>query len=136
MLACQVHGITKPSPRSFLLILALATSIAAPLLLARAQEAHHDGLQPGSGPPPAWPSSPFHGVIDGATGLPIPCLCRYQGEAYRLGDTVCMNTHLGRQLTRCDLFLNNTSWVPTGVPCTTSALPQSFAARRAGRGLF
>ncbi|HXE69315.1 MAG TPA: hypothetical protein VN523_08145 [Hyphomicrobiaceae bacterium] len=41
-----------------------------------------------------------------------------------------MNTHLGRQLTRCDLFLNNTSWVPTGVPCTTSALPQNFAARR------
>jgi hypothetical protein len=83
----------------------------------------------GDGPPPAWPNSPFHGVIDGATGMPIPCRCRYQGVAYRLGDTVCMNTPRGTQLTRCDLFLNNTSWIPTGVPCTTSALPQSVASR-------
>jgi hypothetical protein len=95
----------------------------------RAEDAQHGDAAAGTGPPPAWPSSPFHGVTDGATGQPIPCLCRYQGVAYRLGDTVCMNTHLGRQLTRCDLFLNNTSWVPTGVPCTTSTLPQSFASR-------
>jgi hypothetical protein len=110
------------------MVLALAMTIASLCSLASAEEPHHGGPAPGSGPPPAWPSSPFHGVIDGATGLPIPCLCRYQGIAYRLGDTVCMNTHLGRQLTRCDLFLNNTSWVPTGAPCTTSALPQTFAA--------
>jgi len=116
--------------------LALAISIAALLAQARAEEAHQGAPAPGSGPPPAWPSSPFHGVIDGATGLPIPCQCRYQGTAYRLGDTVCMNTHLGRQLTRCDLFLNNTSWVPTGVPCTTSALARRFAARLSRPGLF
>jgi hypothetical protein len=35
-----------------------------------------------------------------------------------------MTTHLGVQLARCDLFLNNTSWVPTGVPCTMSLLPR------------
>jgi len=76
------------------------------------------------GPPPAWPTSPYHGVISGATGEPIPCRCRFRGNAYRLGDTVCMTTHLGVQLARCDLFLNNTSWVPTGVPCTMSLLPR------------
>jgi len=27
------------------------------------------------------------------------------------------------QLARCDLLLNNTSWVPIGVPCTMSHLP-------------
>jgi hypothetical protein len=111
------------------LIVALATIIAGPLPRAPAEEPHHPLPTPGSGPPPAWPSSPFHGVIDGATGLPIPCLCRYQGAVYRLGEEVCMTTHLGRQLTRCDLFLNNTSWVPTGVPCTISSLPKTFAAR-------
>ena len=127
MLAWRPHGITKPTPRCCLWIVALATIIVGPLPQAPAEEPHRGA--PGSGPPPAWPSSPFHGVIDGASGLPIPCLCRYQGIVYRLGDTVCMNTHLGRQLTRCDLFLNNTSWVPTGLPCTTSALPQTLAAR-------
>ena len=82
----------------------------------------------GSGPPPAWPTSPFHGVISGATGEPIPCRCRFRGGAYRLGDTVCMSTHLGVQLARCDLILNNTSWIPTGVPCTMSLLPRRSAS--------
>jgi len=116
-----------PTVLAFAVLVALATSMAG--LCPRAEEAQPGDGAAGAGAPPAWPSSPFHGVIDGATGQPIPCLCRYQGVAYRLGDTVCMNTHLGRQLTRCDLFLNNTSWVPTGVPCTTSTLPQSFASR-------
>ena len=74
---------------------------------------------------PAWPASPYHGVIDG-DGQKIPCRCRFQGTAFRLGDTVCMNTHLGVQLARCDLFVNNTSWVPTGVPCTISRAPLSL----------
>jgi hypothetical protein len=72
-------------------------------------------------PPPAWPTSPFHGVIDG-DGKRIPCLCRFRDTDYRLGDTVCMNTYQGVQLARCDLFLNNTSWVPIGVPCTMSGI--------------
>jgi hypothetical protein len=70
-------------------------------------------------PPPAWPTSPYHGLTDG-DGKRIPCLCRFRDMDYRLGDTVCMNTHLGVQLARCDLFLNNTSWIPIGVPCTIS----------------
>jgi hypothetical protein len=88
-----------------------------------------DGGAAGDGPPPAWPTSPFRGVISGATGEPIPCRCRFKGSAYRLGDTVCMATPQGVQLARCDLFLNNTSWVPTGVPCTMSRLETRIARR-------
>jgi hypothetical protein len=80
----------------------------------------------GAGPAEAWPSSPFHGVISGATGQPIPCRCRFNGSAFGLGQTVCMNTYLGVQLARCDLLLNNTTWVPTGVPCTLSS-PRLFS---------
>jgi hypothetical protein len=80
-------------------------------------------------PPPAWPNSPFHGVISGATGEAIPCRCRFRGDAYRLGDTVCMNTPLGVQMARCDMVLNNTSWIPLGVPCTMSRLPTHLAQR-------
>jgi hypothetical protein len=80
-------------------------------------------------PPPAWPTSPFHGVTSGATGQAIPCRCRFGGSEFRLGDTVCMSTHLGVQLARCDLVLNNTSWVPMGVPCTMSRLPARLARR-------
>ena len=104
----------------------LAAALLVPLHPPRvvAQEA-----QDAQGAPPAWPNSPFHGIIDGATGQPIPCRCRARGSQFRLGDTVCMNTHLGIQLARCDMVLNNTSWVPIGVPCTLSRLndPRSMA---------
>lgn len=68
---------------------------------------------------PAWKSSPFHGVI-GGDGNVIPCRCLYRGMAYKLGEKVCMNTHLGTVLTECDLQQNNTSWVPTSEACTIS----------------
>lgn len=68
----------------------------------------------------AWRTSPFHKQIDGATGKPIPCVCRFRGEGYRLGATVCMQTHMGVVIARCDLLLNNTTWAPTDQPCTTS----------------
>lgn len=119
MLGSRPHGIARLD----LALLRLALPAAAALLAPAAPVA---ALEPEaaaqSAPAPAWPTSPFHGVISGATGQPIPCRCRFQGAAYRLGDTVCMTTHLGIQLARCDLFLNNTSWVPTGVPCTMSRL--------------
>jgi hypothetical protein len=72
-------------------------------------------------PPPAWPNSPFLNTVDGVTGMPIPHLCRSGGSTFQLGDTVCMNTHLGVQLARCDLLLNTTSWVPIGVPCNLNS---------------
>jgi hypothetical protein len=66
-----------------------------------------------------WRSSPFHGVTDGF-GQTIPCRCRFGGREYRLGEIVCMNTHVGTVMTRCDLIDNNTSWIPTSEPCTIS----------------
>lgn len=105
----------------------LAAVLAAPLPPSRAL-AQQDPGSPGV-PPPAWPTSPFHGVPSGDTGEPIPCRCRFNGSEFRLGDTVCMRTHLGVQLARCDLMLNNTSWVPIGVPCTMSRLNTRLARR-------
>jgi hypothetical protein len=77
-----------------------------------------------------WRTSPWHGVIDGA-GRIIPCRCRFQGREYRLGETVCMQTHVGTVLTRCDLLMNNTSWIPTSDACTISGAPSgtSVAAK-------
>ena len=105
----------------------VAVTLLVPLHPSRAVE--ETGSDPATGvPPPAWPTSPYHGVISGATGEPIPCRCRYRDSDFQLGATVCMNTHLGVQLARCDLFLNNTSWIPIGVPCTMSALPRRLGS--------
>jgi hypothetical protein len=117
-----MHGVVN---RTFRLVGAIVLGVAVLALLRPAGGAESLG----NSPPAAWPTSPFHGVISGATGEPIPCRCRHQGSAYRLGDTVCMSTHLGVQLARCDLVLNNTSWIPTGVPCTMSSLPSHLAER-------
>ena len=100
-----------------------AAVVAATLLVPRLPSRAAEVADTGAGArvaPPAWPTSPFHGVISGATGEPIPCRCRFRDGDYSLGEEVCMSTHLGVQLARCDLVLNNTSWIPTGVPCTMS----------------
>ena len=116
MVGLRVHGIAAATPR-----LATAAVLAAGIVVSVAAAGQTTSEPNGATPPPAWPSSPYHGVLDG-DGKRIPCLCRFGGADYRLGDTVCMSTHLGVQLARCDLFLNNTSWIPTGVPCTMSRL--------------
>lgn len=71
----------------------------------------------------AWRTSPFHGVTNEATGQPIPCLCLFRGRQFRVGERVCMQTPDGIRITRCDLVLNNTSWIPTDEPCTMSMRP-------------
>lgn len=71
-------------------------------------------------PPASWPTSPHRGVIDG-WGRKIPCRCRFNGKAYQLGEIVCMRTHVGTVLTRCDIFENNTSWIPSQQPCQPDA---------------
>ena len=93
-------------------------------------------------PGEAWRSSPFHGVPNAATGNKIPCVCVYRGREYRLGESICMNTHVGTVVTRCDLSLNNTTWAPTEEPCTVSRVvsptqfaclaPSQFMSRPAG----
>lgn len=71
-------------------------------------------------PPASFPTSPHRGVIDGS-GRVIPCRCRFNGKAYQLGEIVCMRTHVGTVLTRCDIFGNNTSWMPSHQPCEPDA---------------
>jgi hypothetical protein len=78
---------------------------------------------------PNWPSSEYHGKIDG-NGNPIPCRCLFRGQSYKLGTTVCMNTHKGTVMAECDLVQNNTSWVPTNEPCTISQGPPPWPQTR------
>jgi hypothetical protein len=78
---------------------------------------------------PAFPTSPFHRVLDGNQQT-IPCRCSYRGQLVPLGTSVCMQTHVGRQIARCDLNINVTTWVPTGVSCEMSALPAWSSLRK------
>jgi hypothetical protein len=99
-----------------------ATAPSAAAQTAAPQAPADSGAQDPPGMPPAnWPNSPHRGVIDGWTGKPIPCRCRFDGKSYRLGEIVCMSTHVGTVLTRCDIFENNTSWMPSRQPCTPKA---------------
>ncbi len=59
----------------------------------------------------------------------IRCICRFKGRDYGLGQVVCINLPSGSMLKRCGMHLNNTSWEPMNIPCTTSGLPMS---RRVG----
>ena len=98
------------------LIAAAATSLTLQArLLAQDGKAPPAGVSPQS----EWRSSPFHGVV-GGDGNVIPCRCLFRGTAYKLGERVCMNTHLGTVIAECDLQQNNTSWIPTAEACTTS----------------
>jgi hypothetical protein len=97
----------------------LTVAVAAVLSVAAVLGAVSANADPAPGE--AWKSSPHHGVTNGATGRPIPCLCRFRDRDFRLGDAVCMQTHLGVMITKCDLQLNNTTWVPTHQPCTLSS---------------
>lgn len=110
------------------LVVRLATGAAIALLAglapAAAQQSTPGAQAPAQGgadapeglPPPNFPTSPHRGVIDG-WGRPIPCRCRFDGKSYQLGEIICMSTHVGTVLTRCDIFGNNTSWMPSREPC-------------------
>lgn len=92
----------------------------APEGQAAAEPAQEPAKDPVGLPPSNWRSSPHHAVIDG-WGRTIPCRCRFNGKAYKLGEIVCMKTHVGTVLTRCDIFENNTSWIPSRQPCEPDA---------------
>lgn len=103
------------------LVLLAAAGIAPTAKAQKAAPAEGTAEEPQGLPPANWPTSPHRGVIDGWTGKPIPCRCRFNGKAYQLGEIVCMRTHVGVVLTRCDIFGNNTSWVPSREPCQPDA---------------
>lgn len=104
----------------------LAAAAAISLLLvpiAASPSASAEPGQPAQSDPRITPGQ----VIDG-WGMPIPCRCLFQGQAFKLGDVVCMNTPVGTVLTRCELFLNNTSWMPSQQPCTISQIRSGAVA--------
>jgi hypothetical protein len=92
------------------------TAAFAALVLGATFPVHAQTPAPGE----AYKTSPFHKATSAATGKPIPCLCVFGGRNYRVGEAVCMRTHMGVVITKCDLHLNNTTWVPTEEPCTVS----------------
>jgi hypothetical protein len=103
------------------LVLCVVMAIGSEAMAQQAATSEGTVQEPQGLPPANWPTSPHRGVIDGWTGKPIPCRCRFNGKAYRLGEIVCMQTHVGTVLTRCDIFENNTSWIPSRQPCEPDA---------------
>jgi hypothetical protein len=78
---------------------------------------------------PAYLTSPYHGVLDG-NGQIIPCRCLYRGQDFKVGDVVCMAMPSGTVMTRCDLVLNNTSWIATTEHCVLSQSRPAFTVAR------
>ena len=50
------------------------------------------------------------------------CRCRYFGEYYSLGSTVCIKTPAGMRIAYCSMNLNNTSWDITEESCPVTDL--------------
>jgi hypothetical protein len=50
------------------------------------------------------------------------CTCRYFGQDYHLGETVCLRGPNGSRLARCSMLLNNTTWTPLKQECPTTRL--------------
>lgn len=107
------YGVTRRHRLIWPGVAALAAALVAMLgAIVHAQTVPSEGLVVGD--PPHQGPYPH-----------IRCICRFNGQEYRLGQIVCISSPSGSTLSRCGLHLNNTSWVPLGVPCTTSALPMS-----------
>jgi hypothetical protein len=119
-----------------LLLVAVAIAASALILLpvdGRAESPAVAAPASNAAPGEAWRTSPFHRATSGATGQPIPCRCRFQEREYRLGEAVCMTTHVGTVIARCDLNQNITTWVPTTDACVVSMLTPSGQSRPTAR---
>lgn len=63
------------------------------------------------------------GMMIGATLATAPafagenCQCRAAGHYYSIGAVACLGPRLNRQLARCEMTLNNTSWKMLGIAC-------------------
>ncbi|HEX2528350.1 MAG TPA: hypothetical protein VHL31_18870 [Geminicoccus sp.] len=50
-----------------------------------------------------------------------PCPCTYPGGIAQQGEVVCLEVAGQRQLARCEMVLNNSSWHFLGTPCSPTA---------------
>lgn len=92
-----------------------ALLIAAIAMLAMPASA--DGLSPA---PLVVPAAQDAGPADEASARG-DCICRAQGRAYAVGQTVCLNTATGSRLATCGMVLNNTAWLFSQDACTVSS---------------
>lgn len=62
------------------------------------------------------------------------CTCRApDGSDVAEGQTACIKSSSGPVLARCGKVLNNTSWMPLGLPCPQAAItPRPQAGRLPG----
>ena len=52
----------------------------------------------------------------------VPCTCRYKGEDFGLGHSICLNGPDGLKVATCSMVLNNTSWQFSNAPCPVTLL--------------
>lgn len=52
----------------------------------------------------------------------VSCTCRYQGEDYGIGESICLKSPNGLKMATCSMVLNNTSWKISNAPCPFSKL--------------
>ncbi len=103
------------------MLLALITTASASAFAGEPTLRHPDSsLRAAPIPPGASPYLPDGRTLSGSTGAPIPCQCVFKGRTYKVGERICMSTHLGIVITRCELAINVTTWQPTNEPCTVS----------------
>lgn len=69
-------------------------------------------------------------IAAAAIGQTVPCTCRYKGEDYGLGDSICLRSPDGLRMATCSMILNNTSWQFSNAPCpVTGVEPQDRPGR-------
>jgi hypothetical protein len=63
------------------------------------------------------------------------CICRARGQAFELGQSICLPSPKGPRIATCGMVLNNTSWQFSDIPCVISQAPREprLAERRGGR---
>jgi|GEM_PF-906892 len=57
-----------------------------------------------------------------ASAQNVSCTCRYKGEKYSVGDSVCLKSPNGLRMATCSMVLNNTSWQFSNAPCPLTSL--------------
>ncbi len=73
------------------------------------------------------------------TGIAVPgsaaraqeatCTCRYQGNNYGVGESICLKGPDGLRMATCGMVLNNTSWQFSKDPCPFSSLDRQLSKR-------
>jgi hypothetical protein len=52
----------------------------------------------------------------------VNCTCRYQGENFGIGESICLKGSDGLKMATCSMVLNNTSWQFSNAPCPLAQL--------------